>query len=196
MVARQAPRRAEAQQASNALMSLLREGGQWDETDDLRAGMTNPGMGMGLRLSGQPASAVEGEEKDEWDLERARITALENFTSPFGAYHFESSDERRVVVGLADSQRCASTKRRRCRLRSGSAWRGRCRMTVIFSSNTSSLVSLVLAQGGACRCRPPSLGDRSSRFATSRTQIVSLTKDPSLHPITHFFCFCTFVMMR
>ncbi|RXK34815.1 hypothetical protein M231_07933 [Tremella mesenterica] len=69
-------------QASNALMSLLREGGQWDELDDMRAGLTNPGGPM--RLSNQAGEKWGDDDgKDTWDLERAdRITALENFTSP------------------------------------------------------------------------------------------------------------------
>ncbi|RSH92128.1 hypothetical protein EHS25_008543 [Saitozyma podzolica] len=64
--------------ASNVqLMSLLREGGQWDEDDDLRAGMAR------TRTESKAFEDVEW-GKEAFPEEQPGLPALENFTSPFG----------------------------------------------------------------------------------------------------------------
>jgi len=84
-------------EASNALMTLLREGGQWDEGDDIRAGRTKSATNAfdGWTGNGEaPAALPELAEMPEdasskasaWDSERGmpmpRIREIQNFTSP------------------------------------------------------------------------------------------------------------------
>jgi hypothetical protein len=61
MIGNQVPRGGE-DAASNALMSLLREGGQWDGTDVERA------KGSAINL--------KADESDEWDKEADRNEAV------------------------------------------------------------------------------------------------------------------------
>ncbi|WVQ84977.1 hypothetical protein IAT38_007141 [Cryptococcus sp. DSM 104549] len=85
--------RAQAAQLASgvALMSLLREGGQWDDDDDLRAHKTLTGdqpfsLGDPKLWEGAPPLPSPGGKEEDWESERNSglgvPMALENFTSP------------------------------------------------------------------------------------------------------------------
>lgn len=74
MVGRTPPNQAEA---SHSLMSLLREGGQWDDEDDLRAGRSRFDSG-GIK-EGQ---WIEKGPTSQWDAEQPVPRVHEVRTSP------------------------------------------------------------------------------------------------------------------
>lgn len=77
MVGRQASRPAVKDQAASghALMSLLREGGQWDDDDDLRAGLTKHDS-MPFAKPNDWSTGSKAMDDQHWDNPNGEVPSL------------------------------------------------------------------------------------------------------------------------